>query len=131
MRAPARVLIVDDEPDMSWTLQKLLESEGYSIIATATASEALEILRCEPFDLIFLDAKLPDAEGTELCSEIKSIMADTAIFLLSGYFYLDDGTIQDLLERGLVDGFVGKPFDIGEVRSRIRGSLEGMGLQKV
>ncbi len=120
MRRPAHVLIVDDEPDMSWVLLRLLESQGYNLSVTMTARGALEILRCEPIDLVLLDAKLPDADGTKFCSEIKSIKADTSIFILSGYFYQDDGTIQDLLEKGLIVGFLGKPFNVLDLRSRVR-----------
>lgn len=130
MTSPVRALIVDDEPDMCWALERILEPEGYSVHACTTAAEALETLQREPFDLVFLDAKLPDAEGAELCSRIKSIRKETCIFLLSGYFYQNDAAVRDLLRKGVIAGFLGKPFDAADVRDQARKALEAAGRKK-
>jgi len=104
------ILIVDDEPDMCWALEHLLHTQGYVTRKALTALEALKLMERHRFACAFLDAKLPDMDGLELARRIRERAADTRIFMVSGYFYRDDVSIQEAISQGLIIDFISKPF---------------------
>lgn len=106
------VLIVDDEPDMCWALRHILQKKGYPSRTALTGKDALKCVETEHFPLIFLDAKLPDMEGLDLAVRIREAAPSACIVIISGYFYRDDTGIQEALEKGMICGFIAKPFDI-------------------
>jgi CheY-like chemotaxis protein len=105
-----QILIVDDEPDMCWALEKLLYSRGFSTQKALSGQEALELMGRYHFGRAFLDAKLPDMDGLELARRLLSIAPEIRIMMVSGYFYRDDPTIQIAISQGLIRGFISKPF---------------------
>ena len=121
MRTKAeKLLIVDDEPDMCWALEHILEKNGFLTKKALSGGEALSLIESERFRLIFLDAKLPDIDGLELARQIRKIDPDIRIIIVSGYFYKDDMVIQKALEEGLIYGFIGKPFFHDEILKAVR-----------
>jgi CheY-like chemotaxis protein len=104
------ILIVDDEPDMCWTLEHLLNSQGFATRKALSAQEALNLMERHRFACAFLDAKLPDMDGLELARRLRKIAPDTRIIMVSGYFYRDDVSIQDAISQGLIRDFISKPF---------------------
>jgi DNA-binding NtrC family response regulator len=118
-------LIVDDEPDMCWALEHILETNGVRAKRALTAQEALTLLESERFPLVFLDAKLPDMEGLELARRIREMNPSVRIVMVSGYFYREDEAVQKALTEGLICGFIAKPFLHDEIRrvvETVRGS---------
>ena len=115
-----KLLIVDDEPDMCWALEHILEKNGFLTKKALNGSEALLLIESERFQLIFLDAKLPDIDGLELAKQIRKIDPDIRIIIVSGYFYQDDMVIQKALEEGLICGFIGKPFFHDEILKAVK-----------
>jgi CheY-like chemotaxis protein len=118
------ILIVDDEPDMCWTLENILRPAGYAVTTTTTGAEALELFTAEPYDVAFVDAKLPDLDGLELAALIRQRSLHTAIVLISGYFYQEDRAINEGLDKDLFIGFISKPFDLEEVRLMAHQAVE-------
>ncbi|MBN1841099.1 MAG: response regulator [Deltaproteobacteria bacterium] len=114
-------LIIDDEPDMCWALEHILETLGVNAKTAQSGEEALTLMRQNRFDLAFLDAKLPDSEGLELASRIRKISPDIKIVMVSGYFYKDDGLIEQALANGIISGFISKPFRQDEILKAIEG----------
>lgn len=108
-------LIVDDEPDMCWAMERILEKNGFQCRTAFDGRGALALIREQSFPLIFLDAKLPDMEGLELAQNIRKAFPSLKIVVVSGYFYGDDPGIQDAFENGLISGFIGKPFNNNEI----------------
>jgi CheY-like chemotaxis protein len=104
------ILIVDDEPDMCWVLEHLLNSQGLTTRQALSARETLEQVSRERFAFVFLDAKLPDMDGLELARRIRQLAPDTPIIMVSGYFYRDDPSIQEAISQGLILDFISKPF---------------------
>lgn len=119
-----RILIVDDEPDMCWTLENILRPAGYEVTTTTRGVEALELAVGGPYDVAFVDAKLPDLDGLELATLICQRSPHTVIVLISGYFYQEDIAITEGLQEGLFIGFISKPFDLEEVRLMARRAVE-------
>jgi len=115
-----RILVVDDEPDMCWTLENVLRPAGYAVTTTTTGARALELLAEKPYDVALVDAKLPDLDGLELAALIYQLSPHTVIVLISGYFYQEDKAITEGLQENLFIGFISKPFDLDEVRLTVR-----------
>jgi CheY-like chemotaxis protein len=104
------ILIVDDEPDMCWALEHLLNKRGYATRKALTAMEALELMEQHRFACAFLDAKLPDMDGLELARCIRERAPDMRILMVSGYFYRDDVSIQEAIAQGVIIDLISKPF---------------------
>ena len=117
--APLRVLIVDDEEDMCWALQKILQTEGHVGTVARSATEALHLLAGASFQTAFVDVKLPDMEGLELVDHIKRLAPSVACILISGYYYDADEIVQQSLKSGRIKAFIGKPFLLEQIQSAL------------
>jgi DNA-binding NtrC family response regulator len=109
------ILIVDDEEDMGWALKNILKMRGYSSQLVTNGAKAIEQLEQGSYQLVFIDARLPDIDGIELSRQIKKYHPEIPLVLISGYFYSDDAVIKDGLIKGLYSAFVGKPFELEEI----------------
>jgi DNA-binding NtrC family response regulator len=117
------VLVVDDDPDICWALERVLGGMDAQCIRALDGRTALEAARLNHPAMALLDAKLPDIDGLELARNLR--MADPGILVLviSGYFYKDDPAIQAALEQRLIHGFIEKPFSHSEVIETVRNAL--------
>ena len=111
----ALILIVDDEPDMCWALEYLLNQQGYVTRKALSAQGALKLMEEHRFACAFLDAKLPDMDGLELARRIRERAPDMRILMVSGYFYRDDVCIQEAISQGIIIDFISKPFLQAEI----------------
>jgi CheY-like chemotaxis protein len=109
------ILIVDDEPDMCWALEHLLNQRGYATRKALTAQEALILMERHRFACAFLDAKLPDMDGLELARRIRQKAPDMRILMVSGYFYRNDVSIQEAIAQGVIIDLISKPFLQAEI----------------
>ena len=115
----AKILVVDDEPQIRRVLRTTLTSQGYSVAEARTGDEALEEIRHERPDLILLDVNMPGRSGLETCSEIRST-SDIPIIMLTVRNSERDKV--QALDAG-ADDYVVKPFGVEELMARIRASL--------
>jgi DNA-binding NtrC family response regulator len=118
-----KILIIDDEPNMCWALDRLLKGAGFSVFKALTGHGALSSIETERFCCVLLDAKLPDMEGLELARRIHKVDPTVRIVMVSGYFYIHDTAVQEALSQGLVSAFIGKPFLNDEVLAAIGAEL--------
>ena len=118
------VLVVDDEEDMCWALRKILELERARVTVALSAKAAIAAVKKQPFDMAFLDVKLPDVDGGELARQIQSVRPKTPCVLISGYLYEDDVMVRRGLEDGSVCAFISKPFDLEEVLDALRAAVQ-------
>ncbi len=103
-------LVVEDEPGIGWAMRRLLERAGSRVILAVSGASALEHLAQETVSAIFLDVKLPDADGFELAEMINQMTPATPIAIISAYFYPHDPKVQQMLDRGVARRFIAKPF---------------------
>ena len=129
MANQTRILIVDDEPDMCWALAKALQPEGYQTVPATTAQEALDLAQEEGLDIALIDVVLPDMDGTELAAVIKKMRPDVIIIVISSCLDRGDKIIEEGLELGTFSGFLGKPFELAEVRRAVKTAFSESGKQ--
>lgn len=120
--ARPRILIVEDDPALTEMLQAYLSAQGYRILTSNLGSHAVDAATTHVPDLIILDINLPDFDGFEVCQRIRNhrhTRNTPVIFLteLSQHLHRLHG-----LELGSLD-YITKPFDIQELRLRIRNTL--------
>ncbi|GAN32156.1 MAG: response regulator [Candidatus Brocadia sp. AMX2] len=115
------ILIVDDEMDMCWALESILVLEGYKIHTATSGKEGLKLIQQlqSNIRLLFLDAKLPDIDGLMFAEFIKQQYPQIKIIIITGYYYRDSDAVRKGLANSIFDGFIGKPFNISEIRSAI------------
>jgi len=115
----ARVLLVDDEPDILAPVRYALERDGYSVEVALDGEQGLELARRERFDVVVLDVMMPRLSGLDVCRELRG-ESDVPIIVLTAR---DDEVDRVLgLELG-ADDYVTKPFSTAELLSRIRAIL--------
>jgi DNA-binding response OmpR family regulator len=122
------LLIVEDDPDTSHMLRVYFEKQGYQVLTAASGHEALEKGRQNPPDLILLDVRLPDIDGFEVG---KRLQEDLRTSRLPVIFVTERHERDDRiagLKLGAID-YVTKPFDVQELRLRVRNALRRAGSQ--
>ena len=115
----ARVLVVDDEPQILRGLRVVLRNAGYQVDVAATKAEALDAAAARPPDAMVLDLVLPDGSGVEVCREVRR-WSGLPIIVLSAV-----GDVREkvkALDAG-ADDYVTKPFGSEELTARLRAVL--------
>ena len=115
----ARILVVDDEPNILGTLAPLLRSRGYEVLTAMSGRAAIEAVDRDKPDLVVLDLGLPDIDGVEVCRVIRETMT-VPILVLSARGAESDKVRA--LDTG-ADDYVTKPFGAEELVARIRAAL--------
>lgn len=111
----ARILVVDDEPDIHRLVERYARREGHETVAVGSGEEAVELCRMRDFDVIIMDVMMPGIDGYEACRQIKQLK-DIPVLMLTAR-----GSEFDRLfgfEMG-VDDYVVKPFSPRELMARV------------
>ena len=119
---PATLLVADDEAMARNLLRRILEPAGYTVIEAASGQAAIDLTDAMRPDLLILDITMPDIDGVTICHKIKS---DPATHL-TPVIHITGMTTRDQRLRALAAGsdeFVGKPFDVEELLTRVRSLL--------
>ena len=114
------VLVVDDLKSIRLTLGGILEDEGYNVVLAEDGYQAIEAANQTPFDLIFMDIKMPGINGVQTFREIKKINPQAVVIMMTAY------SVEDLVGQALGEGAYGvvyKPFDIDEIVGMIESAL--------
>lgn len=114
-----RVLVVDDEPQITRALQISLRARGYDVYIAGTGKAALEVAAQNPPELVILDLGLPDFDGLDVIHGLRG-WTDAPIVVLSGRIEQTDKV--QALDAG-ADDFVTKPFGMDELLARMRAAL--------
>lgn len=115
----ARILVVDDEPQIRRVMRSALTAEGYEVHEAKSGGGALEELRDARYDLVLLDVNMPGMDGLETCREIRAT-SEVAVIMLTVRSGEEDKIAA--LDAG-ADDYVTKPFSMPELLARIRASL--------
>jgi DNA-binding response OmpR family regulator len=117
MDKPLKILLVDDEEDLTTTLVERLDLRGIEAIAVQTGSETLEQVRRSHFDVVVLDIKLKGEDGVDVMKRIKQVRAKLPVILLTGH--MSKEASEEGLEAGAID-YIIKPIDIDALIAKLR-----------
>ena len=123
--AAEHILVVDDEPGIRDSLQKILEREGFTVTITDSGIEALDKVRSERIDLVLSDVMMPKMSGIELLRAVKAISPAIEVVMMTAF-----GTVENAVEcmrEGAYD-FIPKPLKRAVVVSSVQRALERQGL---
>jgi Response regulators consisting of a CheY-like receiver domain and a winged-helix DNA-binding domain len=120
MNKKARILVLDDDPDIGTMIKMMLEYKGYMVIVSDRADLAQQALNNGGVDLIIMDMLLSGVNGTDLCVDLKKNPSTSRIpvIMISAH----PNAKEICLEAG-ADEFISKPFDMNDILSKIDGLL--------
>ena len=124
----ARVLVVDDDPDVRRLVEMKLHLDGIDTVSATNGAEALEVLGTEQVDLVILDLMMPVMDGLEVCRRMQedAVLTAVPVIMLTARAQADD--IETGFETGATD-YIVKPFSPRELLSRVRGVLLRAGVR--
>ncbi len=107
MSAIRKVLVVDDDPVVGKSFNRVLSQKGYVVITAQDAAEALEKLREQEVDLVYTDIRMPGMDGIELAEEMKARRPWTPVVIVTGY---GSKANEERAKAAGVSGFLNKPL---------------------
>src|SRR5438477_7944811 len=116
-----KILIVDDERLVRWSLRQKCEEWGYHVVEAEAGEPGLKVAQHESPDLVLLDVRMPDLSGLEVLEQLKKNGDVRAVIMITADPQLDD--VKTALKLGAYD-FVGKPVDFDELHVAIKNALE-------
>jgi DNA-binding NtrC family response regulator len=121
-----KILIVDDEKLVRWTLRQKCEEWGYQVLEGEDGGTALRLAHQESPDVVLLDVRLPDMNGLEVLEKLKQSGDARAVILITADPQLDDA--KAAIKLGAYD-FIGKPLDFDELSVAIQNAMEATRLR--
>lgn len=116
----ARILIVDDEKDLTDLLAAALESEHYQFEVALNPEEAIEKAKETSFDLVLLDIRLPGMKGVDVFLKLKELNSEIKVIMMTAF------SVGNLIEQALQEGAYGclhKPFEINKFLELVKQAL--------
>src|SRR5499426_543829 len=125
--AKEKIMIVDDEPMIRWTLNEALRGWKYDTIEAGTVAGALASFESDRPTVVLLDINLPDGSGLDALREIKSRQPQAVVIMITANVLIED-TLTAL--RGGAYDFIGKPVNLNELQVTLRNGIEAGALRK-
>jgi DNA-binding NtrC family response regulator len=116
-----RILVVDDERLVRWSLRQKCEEWGFHVLEAEAGADGLRVAQSETPDLVLLDVRMPDINGIQVLEQLKKNGTTRAVIMITADPRLDD--IKTALKLGAYD-FVGKPINFDELHVAIKNALE-------
>jgi two-component system, OmpR family, copper resistance phosphate regulon response regulator CusR len=117
---PVRILLVEDNRRLSDSLKLILQDDGYAVDTAYDGIDGEEAAMLPGYDVIILDIMLPGKDGLEVCRELRNRRVNTPILMLTARDALEDRVVG--LDSG-ADDYLVKPFEVDELRARLRALL--------
>ncbi|MBN2723438.1 MAG: sigma-54-dependent Fis family transcriptional regulator [Deltaproteobacteria bacterium] len=124
---PSKILVVDDEPGILGSLEKILTREGFSVLTAADAEKAVEIVTSEDLDLVLTDLRLPEIDGIELTRIIRKLPNSPEVIIMTAYGNIE--TAVNAMKLGAYD-FISKPIKKAQLLKTISKAIEKHSLVK-
>lgn len=120
----ARVLVIDDEPDLRTLYELTLLREGYRVETAGSVQEARDQLGQHRFDAIITDMRLPDGSGTDILAQLRAEQRPERCVVITAYGSAENAV--ESLKAGAFD-YLSKPVDLKQFRSVVASALQGQG----
>jgi DNA-binding response OmpR family regulator len=112
----AKILIVEDEALIGWSLANVLKKAGFTVVIVESGEKALEKLHSSGYALVITDLNLPQIDGFEVASSVKKYSSDIPVLMITAK---DRQVVSDLAGIDDVDSFIEKPFDLREITALV------------
>lgn len=112
-----RILIVDDDKLVRWSLIEVLNKNGYEATSTETGEEAINKIEDANFDLVITDLRLPGIGGFEVLNRVKEINPSTKVIMITAYG--SEGVADEARAKG-AELLLNKPFEINRIRKEVK-----------
>jgi two-component system response regulator AtoC len=123
---PYKILVIDDEKLIRWTLEQHLVKEGYDVTTADTAEKGLERIAEDAPDIILLDNRLPEMTGIEMLEKLKVRERGLMVIMITAYGLVESAV--KAMKLGAYD-YISKPFNLEEISFAIRKALEASSLR--
>ncbi len=123
---PQKILVIDDEKLIRWTLEQHLVKEGYEVTTAESAEKGMDIIAEDIPDLILLDNRLPDMSGLEMLEKVNARERGLMVIMITAYGMVE--TAVKAMKLGAYD-YVSKPFNLEEITFVIKKALEAGSLR--
>ncbi len=122
----AHILVVDDEPLLREIFKEYLSERGFAVEVAGDAFEAMEKASCLPYELVFLDIKMPGMDGVEALERLKEMQPAALFVLMTGYW---DQTryLQNQAEKIGIYRLLEKPFEMEDIARLVEEALAEAG----
>ncbi len=122
-----RLLVADDDPDISAMIRDALEEEGYGVETASTGQQTISMLRDGAFDLVLCDVQMPDGSGVDVLRWIKQTEREIPIIMITG-----NATVENAIEAMKLGAweYLQKPFSVTELVIQVRNALENSSLRR-
>jgi DNA-binding NtrC family response regulator len=127
MMRKVKILVVDDEHLIRWSLEQNLKKQGYEVLTAGSGEDALRIVREDQPDLVLLDIQLPGISGIEVLEKLKEFDEDIIVIMVTAHGGLE--TAVTAMRMGAYD-YLNKPFNLDEMAIVIRKALETSDLRR-
>jgi len=107
-----KILVVDDEKLIRWSLEKHLTAKGYQVVSAETGEEGIRLFELNHPEVVFVDNKLPGMQGLEVIMKLKSLDDETAIVFMTAYGSIE--TAVNAMKAGAAE-YINKPFSFEEI----------------
>jgi nitrogen regulation protein NR(I) len=116
-----RLLVIDDEPNLQYSLVKSLQSEALEVATAATARQGIDAVKAQPPDAVILDVRLPDMSGLDVFDEIRRIDPRLPVIIITAFSTTE--TAIEAMKRGAFD-YLLKPVDFRHLRELVTKAIE-------
>ena len=117
----AKIMVVDDEPEMLYTVSEILEDAGYEVVGVGDGYQAVEMASQQDIALVFMDINLPGIDGVEAYRKIKSVSPGTPVIMMTGF------SVESLISQALEEGaytVLYKPLDVKRLLIAVKDVLD-------
>src|SRR6266446_8870971 len=119
-----RILVVEDEENLNWSIVNSLRKDGYFVQGVMSGAEAMRKLWSEEYDVVISDLKMPGADGFELLQWLRANRPQTRLIMVTAFG--SASTRNQALEGGVVS-YLEKPFDLHTLKEELRRLLQQTG----
>jgi two-component system response regulator AtoC len=116
----ARILVVDDEKLIRWSVSERLQRDGYQVVAAVSGEQALEFIAASPPDVMLLDVKLPGIDGVQTLRQALALHPELAVLMMSAHSTVD--VAVEAMKHGAID-FLVKPFPLTALDAAVARAL--------
>ena len=114
-----KILVVDDEQLVRWFLDRALRKSGHEVMTASSVSEAFKKLEAEKFDMLFLDLRMPEGNGTELLEKLEKLSRKPKVIICSAF--ITSELEEEFRDKGICT--LKKPFKLDELNSAMKQCL--------